>query len=76
MFGLIFLALLIIAVAFIVMPWLEKKMWAYMQSTEGGLELRKVDHMVFFAVIGLCVSVIQCIMWAVQLLAWAVHQFV
>jgi hypothetical protein len=65
-----------IIVAFIVMPWLEKKVWAYMQSTEGGLELRKVDHIVTFAVIGLFVSVVQCIMWAVQLLAWAVHQFV
>lgn len=65
-----------IIMAFIVMPWIEKKMWAYMEDGDDELNPDKVDHVVTFAVIGLCASVVQCIMWAVQLLAWIVHQFV
>jgi hypothetical protein len=65
-----------VIIMYYVFHYFSGKLLTWASGTRGPhvvVDRRRLDDVLYFAVIGIVVSLIQFIIWAVQLAAWAVN---
>ena len=73
-----FILFIIFVVAiFFILEWIKRKLIGWASRDTNAIESNeRIEHIAFFAAIGIVVTLIQVTQWLVKVIAWVIHLFV